>query len=142
MCSRDECQAIVVVESLRDILPKCVTSTSGRDPPPTAIIGVTPQQITHGAFVRHLLNTIKRSDVVEGIDTGRQTTMKAEDLVLNQGGKRKVVKEVGEELPDIGIAVLAQALVIEAIDLRNLTALVVAAKDRDALRVADLEGYE
>jgi len=59
-------------------------------------------------------------------------------LGVHQGGQREVVKQVGEGLPHIGIAVLPQALVIEAVHLRDLSALVVPAQDCDALAVADL----
>lgn len=68
--------------------------------------------------------------------------MKTEDLVVDQGGKGEVVEEIGEVLPDICVAVLAQALVVEAIDLGDLTGLVVTAKDGDALWVANLQGDE
>lgn len=68
--------------------------------------------------------------------------MKAEDLVLNECSKGKVVEKVGEVLPDIGIAVLAQAFVVEAIDLSDLSGFMVATKDGDALRIADLESDE
>ncbi len=46
--------------------------------------------------------------------------MQAEDLVVDQGGQRKVIEEIGKELPDIRIAILAQALIIETIDLGDL----------------------
>ena len=68
--------------------------------------------------------------------------MKTEDLVVDQGGKGEVVEEIGEVLPDICVAVLAQALVVEAVDLGDLTGLVVAAEDGDALWVANLQGDE
>ena len=51
-------------------------------------------------------------------------------LAIDERCQRQVVKEVGEELPHIRIAILAQALIIEAIDLRDLAAFVIAAKDR------------
>ena len=61
--------------------------------------------------------------------------MKTEDLAVNKGGQGKVVKEVGEvpvgqcqrlcllgyiwinSLPNIGIAIFSQALIIEAVHL-------------------------
>lgn len=88
----------------------------------------------------NLLDTIERANVVQGVDTGRQTSVKAEDLVLDQGGKRQVIEQVCEVLPDVGIAVFAEAFVVEAVDLGDLAGLVVSAKDGDALGVSDLEG--
>jgi hypothetical protein len=68
--------------------------------------------------------------------------VETEDLVVDQGGKGEVVEEIGKVLPDICVAVLAQALVVEAVDLGDLTGLVVTAKDGDALWVANLQGDE
>jgi hypothetical protein len=36
----------------------------------------------------NFLYTIERSDVVEGIDAGGETSVEAEDLVVDKGGKR------------------------------------------------------
>lgn len=68
--------------------------------------------------------------------------MKTEDLVVDQGSEGKVVKEVGEVLPDIGVSVFAKTLVVETVDLGDLTGLVVSSKNGDSLRVSDLEGDE
>jgi hypothetical protein len=68
--------------------------------------------------------------------------VQAEDLVVDEGGEGQVVEEVGEVLPDVGVAVLAQALVVEAVDLSDLAGLVVATKNGDALRVSNLESDE
>lgn len=41
-------------------------------------------------------------------------------LVFNKGSQWKVVKQVCEELPDVGIAILPQALIVEAISADRL----------------------
>ena len=87
----------------------------------------------------HLLYPIESSDVVQGINTRAQTTMEAEDLILDEGGQRQKVEEVGEVLPDVRIAIFSKALIVEAVNLSDLTGLVVAAEDGDARRVADFE---
>ena len=46
--------------------------------------------------------------------------MEAEYLIIDESGKREVVKEVGEVFPDVGIAILAQAFIVKPIDLCNL----------------------
>lgn len=68
--------------------------------------------------------------------------MKAEDLVIDEGSERKVVEEVCKVLPDVGIAVFAKTLVVESVNLGDLTRLVVSSEDGDALGIADFEGNE
>lgn len=68
--------------------------------------------------------------------------MKTEDLVVDQGGERKVVKEVGKVLPDVCVSVFAQTFVVKAVDLGDLSGFVVSTKDGNALWVADFESHE
>lgn len=68
--------------------------------------------------------------------------MKAEDLVVDEGGKGEVVEKVGEVLPHIGVAILPQAFIVETVNLGDLARLVIAAEDGDALRITDLEGHK
>jgi len=65
--------------------------------------------------------------------------VKTEDLVLDERGEREVVEKICEVLPDARIPVLAEALVVKAVDLCDLTGLVVPTEDGDALWVANLE---
>ena len=70
MRSRDPCQAIRVVELLRDVLAETVTSASRTDAPTTSVIRVRPQEITDWSLVRCLLDSIKLADLVQCIDAG------------------------------------------------------------------------
>ena len=97
MGASDQREAVVLVEGLRYILPKGIAGASRRYPPPAAVVGVRPQQIAHGAFVRHLLDAVERTDVVQRIDAGRQPAVEAEDLVIDEGGQGKVIEEIGKE---------------------------------------------
>ena len=90
----------------------------------------------------HLLYAIQAPDVVEGVDAGAKAAVKTEDLVINEGGKRKVVEEVGKVFPHVCVAILAQAFVVEAVDLSDLARLVIATKNGDARGIADLQGDE
>lgn len=53
--------------------------------------------------------------------------------------QRKVIEEISEVLPYIGVAIFSQALVVEAIHLSDLPALVVPAQERDSAREANLQ---
>lgn len=90
----------------------------------------------------NLLNSVKSSDVIQGIDARRQTTVETKDLVVDEGGEGKIVEEICEVLPDIGVAVFSEALVVEAVDLGNLPRLVISPENGDSLRVSDFEGYK
>lgn len=65
--------------------------------------------------------------------------METEDLVVNEGGEGEVVEKVGEVLPDVGVAIFAQTLIVESVDLCDLAGFVVAAQNGDAAGVTDLE---
>jgi hypothetical protein len=142
MSSRYQRQPVVVVERLGDVLTKRVPSSSRGDPPSASVVGVGPEEIAHGAFVRHLLYAIERSNVIQRVDAGGETSVEAEDLVVDEGGERQIVEEVGEVFPHVRISIFPEALVVEAVDLRDLAGLVVATEDGDALGVSDFERDE
>jgi hypothetical protein len=81
-----------MVELLRNILAKRVPGTSGRDAPAAAVIGVGPQEIANGSLVRHLLDSVKLSDLVKSVDGWRETTMETEDLALNNSREGQVIE--------------------------------------------------
>lgn len=75
--------------------------------------------------------------------------MQAEDLDVNKHVKnknlgfhkrcqRQEVKELCEVCPHVGRTILAQALIVEAIDLSNLPAFVIAAQNTDAVGIPNL----
>ena len=63
--------------------------------------------------------------------------MKAENIALDNSSQRKVVEEVGEGLPDLGITILTKALIVESIHLGDLLGFVVASQNGDSLRMSD-----
>ena len=66
--------------------------------------------------------------------------MKAENVSLNDSGQWQVIEETCEVLPNIGITVLSEALVIETIHLGDLLALMVSSEDSDSAWVPNLKG--
>lgn len=92
--------------------------------------------------MRHFLDTVQGSDVVEGINGRAQPTVQTEDLVFNESSEGEVIEEVGEVLPHVGVAILAEALVVEAVNLGDLAGFVVATENGDTLRIADLQANQ
>ena len=107
-----------MVELLRDILTEGISGTSGGDAPAAAIIGIGPEEIADGSLMRHFLDSVELSDLVEGVDGRRETTMETEDLALDNCGQRQVIEKFGKSLPNIGISILSQALIVEAVPIR------------------------
>jgi len=140
MCSCDELQVIRVIELLRDILTKRVSRTSWRDTPTASIIWIRPQKITDWSLMRNLHDSIELLNLIESIDTWRKSSMKAENVSLNDSGQWQVIEETCEVLPNIGITVLSETLVIETIHLGDLLALMVSSEDSDSTWVPNLEG--
>ena len=60
-------------------------------------------------------------------------------MVFNESGEGKVVEKVGEVSPHVGVPVLAQALVIEPVYLRDLPRFVVSAEDGHSIAVPELQ---
>lgn len=67
--------------------------------------------------MRDFLDSVQTADVVKSIDGRTQAAMQTKDLVFNERGQGEVVKEIGKVFPDIRVAILAQTLVVESIDL-------------------------
>lgn len=76
--------------------------------------------------MRYFLNPIETADIVEGINAWTQTSVKTEYLIVDESGQRKVVEEVCEVFPDVGVAIFPQAFVVEAVDLSDLAGFVVS----------------
>lgn len=60
-------------------------------------------------------------------------------FAFNYGGKREVIKEFGEIFPNVRISVFSAAFIIKAINLSDLTTLVVASENGDSVSVSDFE---
>eukprot|EP00567_Pseudictyota_dubia_P007413 CAMPEP_0197436974 /NCGR_PEP_ID=MMETSP1175-20131217/4295_1 /TAXON_ID=1003142 /ORGANISM="Triceratium dubium, Strain CCMP147" /LENGTH=357 /DNA_ID=CAMNT_0042966381 /DNA_START=566 /DNA_END=1640 /DNA_ORIENTATION=- len=139
MRPRDEIQVVPLVEHGNDVPTKEVTGTTRAKAPTLDLLRVGPHEVTHRPVVGNLLLPIDDSDLVQGVDAGAQPAVDREDLILDDGAETEVVEYLCAIPPHIDAPVLAQALVVEAVDLRDLTALVISTDERDAIRVTHLE---
>lgn len=86
----------------------------------------------------NFLQAVQSSYVIQSVYGRRQASVETEDLSVDQRGERQVVKQVCEVLPHVSVAVLPQALVVEAVDLCDLPRLVVPSQDGDSLLETNL----
>lgn len=87
--SCNQLQAVGVVEVLRDVLAKGEASTSRGDAPTVPVVWVRPKQVAHWAFMRHFYLAVNLLYLIEGIQVWREATVKAEDLVFDDGSQRQ-----------------------------------------------------
>ena len=67
-----------------------------------------------------------------------ETSMHAENLVIDDTGQAQIIEHVCEVVPYCRVAVLSAALGVEAIRLSDASAFVVAADQVNALRISEL----
>ena len=89
--------------------------------------------------MRHLTHSVQLAHLVQRVDRRRHAPVQREHAVFNQRGEGKVVEQVCERLPHLRVAVLAHALVVEAVHLSDLARLVVAAENRHSVRPSHLQ---
>ena len=139
--AHDELEVVRRQELLRDVRAEGVARAARRDAPPAALVGVRPDEVAHGPLVGDLLEAVQLLHVVHRVQRRRKARVRAEHSVLDRRAQRQRVEELREGLPDARVAVLAQALIIKSIDLRDLPAFVVAADHRHAPRVPRLQQH-
>ena len=68
--------------------------------------------------------------------------MKAEYLIINECGKWKVVEEIGEEFPDICVAIFPETFIVEAVHLGDLAWFMIPSEDGDSLGKTDFQSHK
>ena len=66
--------------------------------------------------------------------------MNTENFVIDDCGKSKVIEDVSAVSPHINGTILSEALVIEAINLCNLSAFMISSDQSDSLGISHLKG--
>mmetsp|Transcript_18871 Transcript_18871/g.52453 ORF Transcript_18871/g.52453 Transcript_18871/m.52453 type:complete len:274 (+) Transcript_18871:788-1609(+) len=145
MSPRHELQVVDLVEFIRDALTEQVPGSSGRDVPAGGerqVLGIRPHQIAEGALMRDLLVPVDGTDLIQRAYVGGQTAVHAQDLLIDEGGKAEAIEALYAVSPHARVAVLAQAFIVKAVHLRNLSRLVISAEKRDVGRVLELEAEQ
>jgi hypothetical protein len=136
MCSGDEFETVNMIELSCNLVTEEPTSTARRNRPSFNIFRITPDQIAECAFMRNLLGTGNDTDLINCTDLGAQTAMNAKNLTIDNGSEHKKIKYLAARLPNRGVTVLLLALLVESIDLGDLTGLVIASDEGDLVGVS------
>lgn len=104
-------------------------------------VGIRPEQITQETLVWHVGRSSDFAELVELVKVRTQTTMHAQNLVINQSGNWQAVEHVNELLPDFDRE-SSLAVVVESVHSVNLGDLMVTSEQEEVFRVLDLEGEE
>jgi hypothetical protein len=139
MSSVNTGEGVLLEESLAHILSEDVSCTPGRDTESKFVsLRVAPHEVCKRALVRNFLHSENLVDILDLMKGGRETPVDSKDLSVDNGSNGEVVEHVSEELPNFWVSILGLTLSIEAIDLGDLSSLVVATDEGDPLWVAKL----
>lgn len=95
-------QVIFLKESLGYVRPKYVRDASRRLAPVLDIgIGVRPQQVAKDALIRHFSGSHDLLYLLKSFAVGTQSTMHAQNAILDTSGNREPVEGPGEPLPEL-----------------------------------------
>jgi hypothetical protein len=137
VCSANQVDVVLAVELSNDVLSECEANTSIV----VAVLfntalGIRPEQITQQASIRHISGSHDVFDLLELFEFGTQTSMHAENLLVDQRGHWQAVEHVREDLPESD-GIPAFTLIIKPVNAVDLGALVVTTKQEEVLRVLD-----
>ena len=101
--------------------------------------GIRPEKISIETLVSHFLETVDAVDMIDGANEGREAAMDTKDLLIDQSGDAHGIEYVHHVLPGVGVSVLLHALIIETVDLSDLSSFVVTAQQHNSIRVTSLQ---
>lgn len=139
MSSGDEVNIIDVVEFSSHLGSEQPAGTSWRHSPGFDFLGIRPHQVAEGAFMRDFHSSFDKSDLVNGFDVWRESTMDAEYLALDDSSDAQVVEHFCAIFPWVGISVLSDSLVVEAVDSGNLSCFMVSSEQSNVCGVLKFE---
>jgi hypothetical protein len=142
MRSCDQGNVIDVIEFSCHFRAKQPTSSSRRHGPGLDVLWVRPHEIAEWTLMRNFHSSINESDLVNGFDFRRETTVNAEDLALNDSSDTEIVEYFSAVLPWVSVSVLSNGLIVESIDSSDLSCFVISSKESDMSWVFQLEAEQ
>jgi len=138
----DEREGVGVIPRFGHVLAEGVAGAARRHAETRPVIGIRPQQIAHGALVRHLANAVHTSYLVDGGDGRTESAVETKDQVVDERRQRQIIEKIHKQLPYFHVSVLGETFVVESVHLRDLARFVISSEDGDALGITDFERDE
>jgi len=89
--------------------------------------------------VRDLHSSVNKSDLIDGLDFRGETTMDTEDFTFDNSTDAKIIEDLCAVFPRVGISVLSNGLVVEAIDGGDLSGFVITSEEGDVSWILHLK---
>ena len=113
-----------------------LTSSSGTDGPRLHVVGIRPHEVTERSLVGNFLGARHHPHLVQSTDLRTESTMYTQYLAINDSAQRHEVEDLAAGLPHRGTTIFLETFLVEPINLRNLTGLVVTAYQSDSIGVS------
>ena len=124
-------------EPTHDVGPERVTNAAVVLTPALQVLfRIRPQKVAEQADLGDVCGPHNTADLVHALEVRAQPAVHGQDLLVNDGGDRQAVEAVRECAPELDV-VSALALVVEPVDAVHAGTLVVAAQNKEVLRVLD-----
>ena len=97
-------------------------------------LGIRPKKITEEALIRNISRSHNVFYLIKVLQFRAETTMHAENFLINECSDRETVEDVAEHAPESD-RVPAFALIIESVNTIDLSTFVIATEQEEVLRV-------
>merc|ERR1740120_184428 len=124
MCPHHQIKIVFLEKALHDVRAEQKGDTAVvLGPTSDVFVGIRPQEIAQEAGIRHICWSLNLLDLLNALQLWRQPPVNAEDLIIDNSSERKRIEDLlAEELPNLDVVALL-AIIIEAIDPSDGSAL-------------------
>ena len=138
MRATNQVNVVLFEELFDDCFAECVRNTAIIFAPTwLALLWVGPEQITQKSVLRHFSGSSQLLELGNGDKFGGETSVHAENLVINQRRNGHTVENILELFPRLDWEA-ALAFVVKAVNAVNLTTFVISAQQEEVFLVLDL----
>ena len=139
MSTCDQVDVVDVVEFGRDFGSEQPSSSSRRHSPSLNVLRIGPHEVAEWSFVWDFHPSVDKSHLIDGLNLWGESTVDAENLTFDNSTDAKVIEDFSAVLPRVGVSILSNGLIVEAIDGRDLPGLVISSEQSDVGWVLHLQ---